>query len=217
MKKIKLNQATEEQIAKNIEMFPEKWGITFPTSTAYDKKVTVEKAGDDLKVEIEGVMSLRECNYPYSYTKDEYACATLTVKLQNINWDEEIWTEVQGEFVEDIVAQVEGLNVEITETPVFVECYRDMVLERNQEVEEMLKKKWIGEVIESQYTTEDLITFGGKLRTDISCQEVVEESETESPNWQWDEYESNNEIWSNVKFFIKVSKKDGEYSIEVVD
>ena len=83
--------------------------------------------------------------------------------------------------------------------------------------QEMLKKKWIGEVIESQYTTEDLITFGGKLRTDISCQEVVEESETKSPNWQWDEYESNKEIWTNVQFCIKVWKTGEEYNVEVVE
>lgn len=82
MKKITLKNATEEQIAKNIEMFPEMWGITFP---AYEKECTVEKDGDDLKVEIEGAMLLSR----NTYVNDD-PDATLTLRFGNINWDEEI-------------------------------------------------------------------------------------------------------------------------------
>lgn len=85
-KKIRLADATEEQIAQNIEMCHEDWGITFP---AYNIQCTVEKNGDYLEVELEGVMNLKDSDY----VNDIEANATLTIRLDNIDWDMEIEVE----------------------------------------------------------------------------------------------------------------------------
>ena len=85
-KEIKLADATEEQIAQNIEMYQGDWGITFP---AYNTQCTVEKNGDYLEVELEGVMNLKD---PY-YVNGIEANATLTIRLDNIDWDMEIEVE----------------------------------------------------------------------------------------------------------------------------
>lgn len=118
--------------------------------------------------------------------------------------------------VKNIVEQIEALGVEINETPVYCECYRDMVVNsKDLGVENMERAKWIHQYLLDVYTNEDLIS--GEINTDIHCEEIVSEVQTKSPNWEYDEYESETEMCSNVEFFIKVWKTGEEYNVEVVE
>ena len=89
IKKIKLTDATEEQIANCFDMCPENFGITFPAYDTQCTSIEVDKDGDYIEVGLKGVMNLVN---PY-YVNGGEADATLTVRLTNINWDAEIEVE----------------------------------------------------------------------------------------------------------------------------
>jgi len=92
MKKVTLRNATNEQIAKNIERFPEKWGIEFP---AYEKECTVEKDlyNNSIEVELEGTMEIYS-RYSFDWQSPfTEGGATLSITLDHIQWDEEIEVE----------------------------------------------------------------------------------------------------------------------------
>lgn len=93
MKKIKLGEATNEQIASNVKMNPKEW-LGRSVITVWVTDVVAEKQGDNLVLEV----SVLET--PYNYTGTEFGHPRKSTRyvFEDLDWETEIEVPEDDEY-----------------------------------------------------------------------------------------------------------------------